>query len=104
MLTHLVQEGQKANIPVSLCGEMASEPLLTPICIALGFSSLSVNLAMIPRVKWMIRRIKLSQAQQMLNTCLDMKTAEEVRSFLTNEVTSLFPEMKSRLEQTIAIQ
>jgi phosphoenolpyruvate-protein phosphotransferase (PTS system enzyme I) len=100
MLTHVVKAGQDAGIPVSLCGEMASEPLLTPICIALGFSSLSVNLAMIPRVKWLVRRIKLADAQIMLEKCLDMDTAMEVQEYLTVEMVQRFPGLASRLEPT----
>ena len=99
MLTHVLKAGKAANIPISLCGEMASEPLLTPICIALGFSSLSVNLSMIPRVKWLIRRLKLSDSQTMLKRCLDMDTASDVRDYLAREMTQRFPELASRLEQ-----
>ena len=99
MLTHVLKAGKAANIPVSLCGEMASEPLLTPICIALGFSSLSVNLSMIPRVKWLIRRLKLSDSKVMLEKCLEMDTARDVREYLTREMTQRFPELASRLEQ-----
>ncbi|MBL92930.1 MAG: phosphoenolpyruvate--protein phosphotransferase [Myxococcales bacterium] len=101
MLAHLVEAGRKAGIPVSLCGEMASEPLLTPICIALGFSSISVNLSMIPRVKWLIRRISLSEAQAILQKCLAMDTAKEVRHYLIQEMTQRFPEMKERLETRV---
>ena len=100
MLTHVLQAGKKAGIPVSLCGEMASEPLLAPICIALGFSSLSVNLAMIPRVKWLVRRLKLADSKIMLKRCLDMDTSMEVREYLTVEMVKRFPGLASRLEPT----
>ena len=56
---------------------------------------------MIPRVKWLIRRIKISEAQKMLKKCLTMDTAREVRHYLIQEMTQRFPEMKTRLELSV---
>lgn len=48
----------RANIGVSVCGEMAANPQFTRLLIGLGLRSLSMNAASVPRVKQAIRSVK----------------------------------------------
>jgi phosphotransferase system enzyme I (PtsI) len=49
----------RMRMPVSVCGEMASNPHLTPLLLGLGLRSFSMNAASVPRVKQMIRAVEI---------------------------------------------
>lgn len=56
------EAAHRAGIPVSVCGEMAGDPRLTPLLLGLGFRELSMSSTNIPRVKHRIRQIGLHDA------------------------------------------
>jgi phosphoenolpyruvate-protein phosphotransferase len=49
----------RMRMPVSVCGEMAANPRLTPLLLGLGLRSFSMNAASVPRVKQMIRAVEI---------------------------------------------
>lgn len=49
----------RMRMPVSVCGEMAANPHLTPLLLGLGLRSFSMNAASVPRVKQMIRAVEI---------------------------------------------
>ncbi len=63
MLKFTVQAAKTENIPVSLCGEMAGDPLCVAILLSLGFDSLSMNARAIPLIKKIIRATSMEQAR-----------------------------------------
>jgi len=71
-LLKLVMEQSKAcNIPVSICGEMASNPLYTPLLIGLGFTRLSCSPRHIPMIKYIIRKTTSEAALQLVSDVLN---------------------------------
>lgn len=82
----------KAHIQVSLCGEMAGEPLYTPILLGLGLDNLSMNPQSIPRVKNLICRSRLDECRRFAARALRMKTAEEIVEMLHNVLFTKFPQ------------
>ncbi len=84
---------RKADIEVCICGEMASEPLYTPILLALGFDELSMNAPYIPRVKRIIRRIRRDESILLLSELLQLGTAPEVSFRLEQEMQKRFPDL-----------
>jgi phosphotransferase system enzyme I (PtsI) len=55
LIKKTIQAAKQAGIAVSVCGEMASEPLYVPLLIGLGIDELSVNPVSLPLVKAIIR-------------------------------------------------
>ena len=45
----------RMRMPVSVCGEMAANPRLTPLLLGLGLRSFSMNASAVPRVKQAVR-------------------------------------------------
>lgn len=66
------------QIKVSVCGEMASDPVLAPLLLGLGVDELSAAPALVPPVKFLIRRLKLSEAQDLARFALDCESAVEI--------------------------
>ena len=88
-LTIAVEAAHTANKTISICGEMASDPIAVPLLLAMGFDALSMNSAAIPRVKWVIRKLDLTCARQLLKEVLVLDNAHAIRHYLANALTSL---------------
>lgn len=61
-----------------VCGEIGGDPVLVPLLVGLGVDELSCAPAVIPEVKYMIRRIKLSEAQALAAFALQCESPWEI--------------------------
>jgi len=57
---------------VSICGEMASDPVAVILLLAMGFDTFSVNPTSLLRVKWVIRNFTKIRAQELLQEITEM--------------------------------
>lgn len=67
---------------VSLCGEIAGDPLAIPVLLGLGLDELSMNPALIPQTRKVIRSLAMEEAVQMARAALQKESAEAVRELL----------------------
>lgn len=74
-----VDNARRANKKISICGEMASDPLSVPLLLAMGFDVLSMNARALLKVKWVIRQFDMASAKALLKDALKMDDAREVR-------------------------
>jgi len=73
-----VDAAHNHRIWVSVCGEMASDPVLVPLLLGLGVDELSVTAALVPPVKFIIRRLKLTEAKELAEFALNSESAAEI--------------------------
>ncbi|HEX7861373.1 MAG TPA: phosphoenolpyruvate--protein phosphotransferase [Verrucomicrobiae bacterium] len=67
-LVHMTAEaGRRNGIWTGVCGEMASDLAMVPLLLGLGVDELSVSPAYLPQVKFLIRNLNLSDAQDLAN-------------------------------------
>jgi phosphotransferase system enzyme I (PtsI) len=85
-LHRVLEAGRAAGVPVSVCGEMASEPLSAALLIGLGYDRLSVSPPALPLVKWVIRTIPEEAAQRAAAGSLAAESAAEVSRALREAV------------------
>jgi len=81
-LIKVVEGGHAAGVKVSICGEMANDPLAVILLLAMGFDTLSMNSTSLPRVKWVIRNFSLATARKILADVLELEHPTEVRLHL----------------------
>lgn len=86
MIHNTVKAAKAKGIDVTLCGEMAGDPLYIMVLIGLGLDALSMNPISIPRVKKIIRNISHSDAQSLSKKLLTMATPDEVEEFVNRVV------------------
>lgn len=91
LIKHVVNAGQARGIDVSMCGEMAGDPVNIPILIALGINELSMNALSIPIVKKLIRSITLEECLELTDQAFRMQEADEIHTFLESWITERFP-------------
>lgn len=82
VLLKVVEGGHAAGVEVSICGEMASDPLAVILLIAMGFDTLSMNSSSLPRVKWVIRNFAIANARKILAEVLEFEHPAEIRFHL----------------------
>jgi len=95
MLQTITRAGRERNRPVSLCGEMAADPIYVLILLGLGVNELSMNPAMIPAIKQIIRKITWAEAREVAEGVLRERRARDVQTFLEKMMSKRFPELMS---------
>ena len=85
-LHRVVEVGRAAGLPVSVCGEMASEALSAVLLIGLGYDRLSVSPPALPLLKWVIRTVPEEAARRAAEIALAASSAEEVSAALRRTV------------------
>jgi phosphotransferase system enzyme I (PtsP) len=78
-LIQVVESGHQEGKHVSICGEMAGDPVAVILLLAMGFDSLSMNAAMLNRMRWIIRHITKKKAARLLHEVLGMESAAMIR-------------------------
>jgi phosphoenolpyruvate-protein phosphotransferase (PTS system enzyme I) len=85
-LKQVLEVGTAHGLPVSVCGEMASEALSAVLLIGLGYDRLSVSPPALPLVKWVVRTVPEEAARLAAESALAAATAEEVTQALRQVV------------------
>lgn len=78
LLKNTITAARKAGISISVCGEMASDPVSATILMGLGVDELSMSAISIPQVKRAIRSITLGDAQNLVDEILAEKSINGV--------------------------
>jgi phosphotransferase system enzyme I (PtsI) len=89
LIAMTAEAAREAGIEIGMCGELAGDPLATPLLVGLGFSELSMSPSRIGWVKRLLRKIRLPFAREAAEAALAAGTAEEVREILTARVEKL---------------
>lgn len=88
----IVCEANHHGIPVTVCGEIASDPRFTPLLLGLGVHELSVTPRYIPIVKNAIRNTSIVAASRFAEKIMALSSASEIEEVLNNEYKHNVPE------------
>ena len=82
MIQKTIDAAHNQGIPVAVCGEMASDPLLAFLLLGMGIDELSMSAAGLLIIKKMVRSVKLQDAQRVAYEALQLATSQEVEEFV----------------------
>lgn len=88
----VIDAGKRAGIPVSMCGEMAADPIYAIVLLGLGLEIFSMNPSSIPVIKNVIRSVRYKDCRRIAELALNKKTAQEIEEFVIESVAMRFPE------------
>ncbi|AOA59334.1 phosphoenolpyruvate--protein phosphotransferase [Acinetobacter larvae] len=82
VLQRLVKQCHDYDKPISICGEMAGDPLSAVLLMAMGFNTLSMSSSNILRVRKTICHISMQDAQQLLDQVLKLNNPLMIKSWM----------------------
>jgi phosphotransferase system enzyme I (PtsI) len=91
LIRQIVAAGQARGISVSMCGEMAGDPVNIPILLGLGIDELSMHALAIPMVKKLIRSISMDECRELTAAAFEMNDSREIHGFLETWIRERFP-------------
>ncbi|MBN2340241.1 MAG: phosphoenolpyruvate--protein phosphotransferase [Deltaproteobacteria bacterium] len=74
----IVDAANSAQIPVSICGGAAGEPLMTPLLVGLGLREMSMAPHSIPFIKAAVRTISVAESEKLVQEALEKSTEDEI--------------------------
>jgi len=86
LLAGIAKAAHRAQREVSVCGEMAADPVSVYLLVGLGFRVVSVAPPSLPLVKWMVRQISAKDAATSAEAALELPTTDEVTAFARRTV------------------
>jgi phosphoenolpyruvate-protein phosphotransferase (PTS system enzyme I) len=86
LLDRAAQVGRRSGVEVSVCGEMAANPLGVFLLIGLGITALSMASSALPEIKKVVRTVPAAAARKAAAATLNAATAGEVMTILTDVV------------------
>jgi phosphotransferase system enzyme I (PtsI) len=85
MIGQVTDAALRLRRPVSLCGEIAGDPLVVPLLIGMGLRSFSMNAQSVPRVKQAVRHATLDECRRLARRVMEesdpARIAELLRAF-----------------------
>ncbi|HWK53753.1 MAG TPA: phosphoenolpyruvate--protein phosphotransferase [Hyphomicrobiales bacterium] len=88
-LNRVVGIARQHDLPLSLCGEMASDPLAVILLVGMGITTLSMSATKLPRIKYLIRALPRHKAESVLQQCLQLDNVQDIRALLHSTLLSL---------------
>ncbi len=92
LIREVIITSNRADIPVSICGEMCSEPAYILLLMGLGLRHFSLSPIAIPTVKRVIRQVTMKEAVKVADECLNSEQASESEELLSKRVKKLLPD------------
>jgi phosphoenolpyruvate-protein phosphotransferase (PTS system enzyme I) len=88
-----VDAAHQHQIKVSVCGEMAGDPVLTPLLLGLGVDELSAATSLVPAIKFVVRRLKLNEAKELAEFALQCESSAEILARCQDLVRQIAPSL-----------
>jgi phosphotransferase system enzyme I (PtsI) len=92
LIRTVIQDAHKAQIDISVCGEMASEPEYIMLLLGMGFRTLSLTAPMIPEIKQIVRSVTIEDCNKVARKVLGMNSERQISNYLRAAARKILPE------------
>jgi phosphoenolpyruvate-protein phosphotransferase (PTS system enzyme I) len=96
-IRHVIEVGHANNVRVAMCGEMAGNPVATPLLLGLGLDEFSMVPSVIPEVKKIIRGTTIEEARALAAEVMLKQTSHDTKNELKAYIARRFPELLATL-------
>ena len=97
LISKVVEAGRSEGVPVSMCGEMAADPLMVPVLLGIGLENFSMNPQSAPVVRALVRQLSYRESVNLARQACRMTTAREVEEFLLERLAISLAKIKIRV-------
>ncbi len=88
-INRIVDIARDYDLPVSLCGEMASDPVAVLLLLGMGIRTFSLSSTNLPKIKWLIRSMSIDMSENMLGMALKMNDIQDIKKLGYEVLSSL---------------
>jgi len=92
LIRTVIQDAHKAQIDLSVCGEMASEPEYIMLLLGMGVRTISLTPPMIPEIKQIVRSVTIEDCNNVVRKILGMNSERQISSYLRDATRKILPE------------
>ncbi len=92
LIRTVIQDAHKAQIDLSVCGEMASEPEYIMLLLGMGVRTISLTPPMIPEIKQIIRSVTIEDCNNVARAVLGMNSERQISNYLRDAARTILPE------------
>jgi phosphotransferase system enzyme I (PtsI) len=92
LIRQVIRAGEQHEVPVSLCGEMAGDPLYAILLLGLGLQTFSCAPPAIPEIKKVIRSVSMEQARKAARRVMQFDSDKEIINYLRAETRQILPQ------------
>ncbi|PKN46317.1 MAG: phosphoenolpyruvate--protein phosphotransferase [Deltaproteobacteria bacterium HGW-Deltaproteobacteria-17] len=82
MIHHAIRAADDAGVDISLCGDLATEPIPALIMLGLGLRSFSMPPVFIPYAKDFLRTVRLAEIEELTTHALTLPCADDIEAFM----------------------
>ncbi|WOT04350.1 phosphoenolpyruvate--protein phosphotransferase [Shewanella youngdeokensis] len=82
-LKFAVERCNANHLPISVCGELAGEPIGAMLLVAMGYEQLSMSQASLSRINYLLRRVSKLELSALLDKALSLYTGGEVKALIS---------------------
>lgn len=95
LIKEVIRAGKRHDVPVSLCGEIAGDPMYTLLLLGMELRCFSCAPPCIPEIKKVIRSTTMEEAMRVARRVLSFDTDRETMNYLRVETRRIMPEAYS---------
>ncbi|MEM9941408.1 MAG: phosphoenolpyruvate--protein phosphotransferase [Planctomycetota bacterium] len=94
VLKQVIDACNEANVPVTVCGEMAGKPRAFVLLLGMGLRRFSMSPAFVPTIKRLASQITIAEAEQIVKSVMRFKTTGQVKKYMTRVIEQIAPDLK----------
>jgi phosphotransferase system enzyme I (PtsI) len=86
LIKFVIDAARQEEKEVTVCGEMAADPLSAIVLLGLGLRKFSMNPIFIPRIKNVLRSVECRTAQKIAREAMGLKTAQQIEEYILEKI------------------
>jgi phosphoenolpyruvate-protein kinase (PTS system EI component) len=91
ILKFVIETTQAAGKEITVCGEMAADPLTALVLLGFGLRKFSMNPIFIPRIKEVLRSVENKTIRRIVRKAMQLNSAQEIEEYIIESVLSTYP-------------
>jgi len=92
LIKYIIETAQKEGKEITVCGEMAADPLSAIVLLGFGLKKFSMNPIFIPRIKKALRSVEYKTVRKVVQKAITLKTAQEVEEYIIEKILLKYPD------------
>jgi phosphotransferase system enzyme I (PtsI) len=91
LIQFIIETSLKEGKDITVCGEMAADPLSAIVLLGLGLRNFSMNPIFIPRIKKTLRSVEHKAVKQIVAQAMKFRTAQEIEEHIIEKILVKYP-------------